>query len=247
MSRLESELRALVERLEFYGQNFYLQLLKPVFQTVLNWMGLAKDPTVLTGEVMDYDEVLKSEDPSGPIVVWARFQSSVLSYHFDDFAAAATKSAGLNVLYDNAYGATDSSDALFYETMAMLAVKRQGHSRIKGVLKSARKRLKRLQDWARYSPVNLLPKQLLIEAELALVGGDEPTAKARFMSAVLHAREGGFVLFEAFANERLGDLILARKSHENGKQYLKEARRLYSKWGAVAKVRHLESKHSFLT
>lgn len=110
-------------------------------------------------------------------------------------------------------------------------------------LRYVRSRLKKLKVWAENAPSNFLHKQYLLQAEIAVTVGDKQKARAHYRSAILHSRERSFYLEEALANEHLGKLYLKEGDFESAVPLIKEARHVYEKWGAKAKVEHFEREH----
>jgi hypothetical protein len=107
----------------------------------------------------------------------------------------------------------------------------------------AEKRLKRLQYWSKHSPINFLGKQFLVEAELCWLYGDMDTAYAKYTCAIALSREGGFIMQTALAHERTCKFLLEQGlDAETAAFHLREASSLYTRWGATAKVKHLNAE-----
>lgn len=238
---LDKEIRNVSERMEFLGQSSHLLLMKPLWQTVQNFQGPCQgDPKVLTGKIMDHEETTRQVKDSNPSMLhWTRFHCMLLAFYFGDYEAAEAYSRGSNQIYDNNFGAMDTSVVLFYELMSLLVTARKNDRRR---MRYVRRLLKRLAGWARNCPTNFLGKQYLVEAELNLVRGDHLEALAKYSSSILHSREGGFLVQEALGNERMAKLHLARGEKELAAPILKEACRLYEKWGGTEKLRHLQEE-----
>lgn len=189
---------------------------------------------------MDHDAVVALYKDVNPSVVhWSRFHSMMLAYYFGDYQLAEEFSVGSNNIYDNNFGAMDTSVVLFYECMTLLATARKGDRKR---MRYVRRLLKRLEMWAVNCPSNFLGKQYFIEAEVALVKGDQLKCIAKYYSSILHAREGGFVVQEALANERMAKLRLASGDDDAAAPFLEEACRLYQVWGGTAKLNHLREE-----
>lgn len=86
----------------------------------------------------------------------------------------------------------------------------------------------------------------LFDAELARVEGDIGAAITRFDEAIARAATNGFVHDEALANERAGLFHLGRGSRSVARAYLLEARFAWQRWGAAAKVAHIDALHGDL-
>ncbi len=103
----------------------------------------------------------------------------------------------------------------------------------------ARKR-KRLAAWAASGPANYLHKHLLVEAELADLGGDADRATALYDRAIHEARASGYQQHAAFAAELAARAFARRDRHVVAETYVHAARVGYTRWGATAKVRALD-------
>jgi predicted ATPase/class 3 adenylate cyclase len=121
---------------------------------------------------------------------------------------------------------------------ASIVGKRQG---------AARRHLRRLKrnmaGWAKHSPENFGQHLRLMEAETAGLRGRVAEAAQAYSSAISAAREGGFLRYEALANERAARFFASAGLLDVAAVHIKEARRLYARWGASAKVRSLDARY----
>lgn len=83
---------------------------------------------------------------------------------------------------------------------------------------------------------------MLLEAELAALGGKHAKALTFYRSSILHLKEGGFLLVSAIANELLGKYLLATNDKESAGPCLQKAYDLYKDWGGTTKVQHFEKE-----
>jgi PAS domain S-box-containing protein len=100
-----------------------------------------------------------------------------------------------------------------------------------------------LASWAASAPMNYGHKHKLLRAERARVANDPWQAVRSYEEAIAEARENRFVHEEALANELCGRFWLDQGNEKVARIYLYQARRLYERWGARAKVYHLEQSH----
>lgn len=97
-----------------------------------------------------------------------------------------------------------------------------------------------LKVWADHCPANYLAKQLMVDAEIARLHGDESAADL-FDAAIQAAHEGQYVQDEALANELAARHIMETRPRSRvGSMYLRDARYAYLIWGANRKVEELE-------
>lgn len=215
--------------------------LKPLWQMIQNFMGLAHgDVTVLTGDIMNQNALTAEASESCPgLIVWIRFYCMILAFSFGDFDRAEEYSTTSHEIYDHSYGAMDAAFVLFYESMTLVAQAQRGK---RGRIPEVRRRLKRLTHWAKHAPLNFLGKQYLLEAELAVATKDHLSVLSKYTSSIALSREQGFIKQEALANERAGKYFLERDNETMALPFLREAYRLYEKWGGCAKAHHLQQE-----
>jgi len=102
--------------------------------------------------------------------------------------------------------------------------------------------LDRLRSWESNAPENFRHKRQLVAAEIARLDGRMLDAMALYDRAIGQAKDQGYMQDEALANERAARCYrwLGRRRVAN--LYFREARRLYSTWGAMAVSRSLEEE-----
>lgn len=215
-------------------------------QAVLNWLGESKNPQVLIGEVYNEAERLPlhlaANDSYSIGCVY--IQKLVLTYHFgrsqDAIAIAnlAEQSSG------GVVGSVQFGIFYFYHALALLSYRNTDHDsgRVDWSEKIAND-LKKLSNWAIHAPTNFEHRCELIRAEMASTSGNNVEAMELYDLAIAGAKENGYVQEEALANELAAKFYLAQKRITIAKAYMKEARYCYQKWGAKAKVEHLEANY----
>ncbi|RIW18261.1 GAF domain-containing protein [Algoriphagus lacus] len=121
------------------------------------------------------------------------------------------------------------------------------HSGIKKqmLILKAKKYLGKIEKAARSSPENYNTKMYLVSAELQQIKGNKEKAAALFDLAIKTGKDSKLMLEEAVANESAGKFHLPQ-DRAVGMKYLMEARRLYLKWGAIAKVDHLDNMYALI-
>ena len=88
---------------------------------------------------------------------------------------------------------------------------------------------------------------LLVRAERASVAGEGIEAALELYDQAIDAAErAGFVRYQALAFERCGRFLARRGKPRIARPYLIEARQAYARWGAAAKVRHIEEAYGAL-
>jgi tetratricopeptide (TPR) repeat protein len=242
LPELESELRALAANMAFFGQHEARSILALTWQAALNLMGRADgDPTVMTGEVMNQEEMIASATEQNPgVLQWAMFYRMHIAYVLGDYDAAEAHSVGIIAILDSGYGGRDVSEVVFFETLTLLAQACRGKKG--GRMRTARRRIRLLKKWALSAPANFLGKLYLLEAEAARCQGKTQQAVTKYMAAILNLREEGFLSEEAIANELFGRHYLHLGETASATPYIRDALRLYKLWGAAIKVEQFENE-----
>ncbi|MGP1383213.1 MAG: diguanylate cyclase domain-containing protein [Thainema sp.] len=106
--------------------------------------------------------------------------------------------------------------------------------------------VQQLQRWAKDCPDNYDHKWRLVQAEIAQLCGRSAQAQQRYEQAIESAHQHGFIHYEALANERLAHHYTQRGNQVIARAYLAEARYAYLQWGAIAKVKALETEYPYL-
>ena len=101
-----------------------------------------------------------------------------------------------------------------------------------------------LQVWAENCPENFTNRAALVAAEMARLEGRGMDAMQLYEQAIESAREGGFVQNEALANEVAARFYLGLGMETIAYAYLRNARNCYERWGALGKVKQLDTLHS---
>lgn len=240
LTKLERIVKGFANRMDAYGQESVLMMIKPIWQMVHNLMGHAHgDPTILTGEVMDQEYSLQyARENNKSLLVWIHFYRMFLCYILGDYESAEVHASVCRAAENNPFGTSDRVLFTFYDGLVALAHKKKTRAR----LQQARRCIKTFKTWAKHCPENFLGKVYFLEAELAAVTGDDDRAHSKFTSAISLSREGGYIMQHALANERAGKYFLQRGDVASARIYFKESVSVYKKWGGKLKMDHLKSE-----
>ncbi|MEG4574043.1 ATP-binding sensor histidine kinase [Microcoleus sp. N3A4] len=218
-------------------------------QAVLQLMEKVESPDILVGEAYSEEKLLplllKANDRVGLQQFY--LQKLILAYLFGDVEQALENAAQAEVYLDGVAGFINVSEYHFYDALARLsaypsATKEEQEEH----LFYATSNRKKLQKKALSAPMNLQHKCDLITAEKARVLGKIVRAMKYYDWAIQAAQENGYIQVQAIAAELAGSFYLSIGREKIAKTYLTEARYCYQRWGAKAKVAHLESKYSQL-
>ena len=97
--------------------------------------------------------------------------------------------------------------------------------------------------WATYAPMNYLHKWQLVEAEKHRVLGNKLDAIEMYEHAIALAQANQYIQDEALGNELAAKFYLAWGKEKSAIGYMQEAYYCYARWGAKAKVAHLEENY----
>jgi hypothetical protein len=165
----------------------------------------------------------------------------LVKYIFGDIGAVAQCLASFKgVRSSHNYSPVFSSMLTFLDGMCCVAMVRQGH---KKYLRRAKQCSKNLLVLAKLVPDNYFARYLILQAELK---GMKRSLKYKdgllaYYTAISVARDSGSLLWYAFANELTGKYILRRNGDAAAaEKYFRAAISIFQKWGAVAKVEHLQ-------
>lgn len=89
--------------------------------------------------------------------------------------------------------------------------------------------LRHLREGKKKSPLNLSHQLYMLEAEYAVFKRNYTAAEKFYSLAIGHA--AGVIHEHALACERFGCLYVLRQDHNKAYEQIREAYRLYSKWG----------------
>ncbi|MBI3229200.1 MAG: AAA family ATPase [Burkholderiales bacterium] len=101
--------------------------------------------------------------------------------------------------------------------------------------------LEKLRNMAEVSPDNFLSYYKMALGQWQLGCGEQDQAGACFLQAIRHARQHGYVLLQAWANEALAQMYAA-DGWQVAQAHMDEAQRLYRECGALGKVRAMQKR-----
>ena len=93
------------------------------------------------------------------------------------------------------------------------------------------------------APMNYLHELYLVKAEKARVSGQILEAEEFYERAIAGAKENEYIQEEALAYELAAKFYLERGRLKIAQTYMKEAHYAYTRWGAKAKVKDLQTKY----
>jgi len=223
------------------GHEIYLLLQR---QSVLLLKSETFSTTTLSDDSFDEDlflDKIVSKDNNNAMYQFYRTKAMTL-YWFSEFESARQITEEAEK-YQPLESHISVPEHQFYRSLIYTALGKNGNTTERSqYLKIIEKNRELFQLWSKNCPENYLHKYLLIEAELAGIIGKEEKAGFLYDQAIESAQENRFNQNQGIACELAGQFHLSHGRKTVACMYLSEAHRCYIKWGAEAKVKHLELK-----
>ncbi|WP_445252194.1 MULTISPECIES: trifunctional serine/threonine-protein kinase/ATP-binding protein/sensor histidine kinase [unclassified Microcoleus] len=218
-------------------------------QTALNLRGQAVEPCHLVGE--RFNEVktlpLLIECKNFFLVGLVYHAKTQLNFIFRNYAQALENSRLFEKHEESVAGFDVVALNNFYSSLSILALyPATGKGEQKEYLEKVLQNQKKMKKWAVHAPMNYQHKYDLVAAETARVLGQNTEAMELYDRAIDGAAKNGYIQEEALACELAGEFYQALGKEIVSQAYLTKAYYGYIHWGAIAKVKHLESTHPFL-
>ncbi|MBF2063739.1 MAG: AAA family ATPase [Calothrix sp. C42_A2020_038] len=247
--KLEKEVKYYCEALKRNNQITALNHILITQQVVQNLLGYTENPCQLMGEAYDEKIMIPLHlAASDYLVLWHVFLDKlILSYLFRNFSEAV-ENADAAVQYSNAAAAMTTIPIFyFYESLSLLAIfANASNDEQKSILNRVAVNQEKMQQWAKFAPMNFQHKYDLVEAERCKVLGHNYEAMNYYDKAIAGAAQNDYIQEESLANERAALFYLDIGKNKIAKTYMTDAYYGYIEWGAVTKVKDLEKHYSDL-
>ncbi|AFY81872.1 AAA family ATPase [Oscillatoria acuminata] len=247
--QLESEMATYTQVMEEMGQERNLAMQSLYHQAVLNLIEEGENPGILMGRALDEQVMLsmiKSRNDRTAISS-LYFLKLMLSYLFNERENALAFAEVAEEYLDGITAILLVAHFYFYDSLARLLVATDASpTQKKALLQKASRNQKKIKKWMHYAPQNNSQKYWLVEAELCRVQGQDAKAMDYYDKAINLAKQNEYIHEAAIAYELAAKFYLSRGKELTAKAYMQEARYCYQRWGAVAKVKHLEENYGDL-
>ncbi|KAM3110445.1 PAS domain-containing protein [Phormidesmis sp. 146-33] len=215
-------------------------------QSVLNLMGRSISPTCLVGEIYNEEQGLSQYEAAnvGNAIFSVSFNKLFLCYLFSEYAKAVENLALAERYLIQAISGPFEPLYYLYDSLVRLATHSESNAQVREeILEKVAISQEKMKRWADHAPMNYLHKYHLVEAEKARVLGQLLEAEKFYEQAIQGARENEYIQEEALAYELAAKHYLARGLEKFAQLYMKEAHYCYERWGAMAKVKDLETRY----
>jgi len=249
LAKIEQRLPKLNQTIKKIKHETWLHRNEFRWQILLNLKGDNESTTTITGDICDEKSLLKlyQKNKDYPGICSIHVEKLILCYIFHEYHNAV-KNALIAEEYIHIKISLFTSPVFhFYDSLANLALfSAPQQNNQKQILKKVAKNQKKMKRWAHHAPMNHLHKWQLVEAEKARVLGKDQKAMEFYDLAITGANENEYIQEEALAYELAAKFYLSKNKTLIAQAYMTEARYRYLKWGALAKVKHLDDTYSKL-
>jgi predicted ATPase/signal transduction histidine kinase/tRNA A-37 threonylcarbamoyl transferase component Bud32 len=237
-------LEDVVVQQSFYIQALQKQRLEYSVSLINFWKYLALR---LKGE--SGDEIYKSlNDRINEVGAWGFYAlylvEGILLYLESDYTESAARFVQAKD-YESAVGGWPVIGLHnFYDSLSLLALFNDVDPTVQEeYLTQVTVNQEKMRQWAENSPMNYLHKLQLVEAEKYRVLGNNYEAGDWYDRAIAGAKENEYIQEEALANELAAKFYLTWGREKLAATYMQEAYYCYARWGAKAKIAHLEQNY----
>ncbi|MBH8564497.1 AAA family ATPase [Nostoc sp. CENA67] len=249
LGTLEREMSVFSNTFSEFKQAVVLSYHENCLQVVLNLQGKAKDPCRLVG-VYDEETMLPLLLEANEVVGLCFFYiyKLLLCFLFRKYTEAVVNAEQLSKYLDGGRGSIFVPLFYFYDSLARLAVYFDTDiTQRQEILDKVQANQEKLHISAQYAPMNYQHKYDLVEAEKYRILGHKYQAMDYYDRAIAGAAKNSYIQEEALANECAALFYSGLGKQKIAKGYMTEAYYSYIKWGAIAKVKHLEKTYPELT
>ena len=215
-------------------------------QSVLNLLGKSDIPFQVRGYIYDETIMLPQHQQANdrPAVYHLHINKVILCYLFAEYEQSLAAVSICEEYLDGVPGLYIIPLLYFYDALARLALYPHATSlQQSALLERVDNNLAKIQQCASYAPINYLHKYDLISAERCHTLNQKLEAIELYDRAIFLAKENGYIQEAALANELAAKFYLDWGKEKVAAGYMQEAYYCYAKWGALAKVTHLEQNY----
>ncbi|ABA25205.1 serine/threonine protein kinase and signal transduction histidine kinase with GAF and PAS/PAC sensor (plasmid) [Trichormus variabilis ATCC 29413] len=217
-----------------------------VWQTILNLLDRSLNPSRLVGRVCNEEQALPHAlaVKDGTAIQMLYLHKVILCYLFEEYHQAVQTAILARQHFEEVTAIKVLPVFCFYHSLTLLSLLLDASNSEKlALLNCVNTNQEKMQKWAEHAPMNYLHKFYLVEAEKARVLGQFLEAEELYEQAIAGAAENEYIQEEALTYELAAKHYLARGRSKIAQTYMKEAHYCYDRWGAIAKVKDLETRY----
>jgi predicted ATPase/signal transduction histidine kinase/tRNA A-37 threonylcarbamoyl transferase component Bud32 len=246
---LEKELIAYCDSLKKIKQQVAFTWNSVYLQTVLNLKGSFENVDCLIGQAYDEQSMLPIHQQVNDLYTINHLfvNKLMLSYIFGEYFKAVENAAIAEKSLGGVTGLFVVPLFYFYDSLAHLAIYHTAkESERQAILEKVQANQQKMELWATHAPTNHLHRFYLVEAERYRILGQKLEAMDYYENSIAKSQENGFLQEEALGYELAGKFYQSLGKELIHQTYITKAYYAYIRWGAIAKVKYLESKYAFL-
>ncbi|NEQ39938.1 MAG: AAA family ATPase [Okeania sp. SIO3I5] len=237
LTELSQKLNNAIDAVVKIKQETPLTWLQMNQQTVLNLSDRSENPCMLVGEAFDETKI----QPEDHGLVYLHLHKLYLCYLFGDYQESLKFCLAGQPYLHLVTSHYSPVFFYFYGSLIRLALYNEGsETEQQKWLEEVASNQEQMKIWAHHAPVNFLHKFHLVEAEKHRVFHNYIEAIELYEQAIASATENEYIQEVALANELAAKFYLEWNKQTIAQAYLIKAYYAYAKWGAVAKLKHLE-------
>ncbi|MEJ6481385.1 AAA family ATPase [Nostoc punctiforme UO1] len=246
---LEKELIAYCDSLKKIKQQVAFTWNSVYLQTVLNLKGSFENVDCLIGQAYDEQSMLPIHQQVNDLYTINHLfvNKLMLSYIFEEHFKAVENAAIAEKSLGGVTGLFVVPLFYFYDSLAHLAIYHTAkESERQAILEKVQANQQKMELWATHAPTNHSHRFYLVEAERYRILGQKLEAMDYYENSIAKSQENGFLQEEALGYELAGKFYQSLGKELIHQTYITKAYYAYIRWGAIAKVKYLESKYAFL-
>jgi predicted ATPase/signal transduction histidine kinase len=231
-----------VELVDRFKQELGIYYIRIARQVVLNFIGQADNPLILTGGSFSEATMLPFIEAADWKMLLCCFYlfKLMLAYRFGDYDQASNHAKSTAAHLQAVVGMMMMYEYIFYDSLTLLQCDRLDD---REVLQQVQANQAILRKKADYAPMNFQHKYELVEAEIARVTGQTLFAMNAYDASIQSAKNHEFIQDEALANELAAKFYLGINKPKIAAAYLNDAYLGYISWGSQALAENLLTRY----
>jgi len=249
LDQVKEKLEKYYEVMKKYDQLSVIQEYELWYQLVINLNCETEERLVIKGQICDEDDIVPEWERMNMLtaVGYYTVAKQLILYLYGAYRKSVEVSvAGVKAI-DAMAGMNLVPEYYFYYSLSMLAHYPHAESKEQAeYLRQVEINQDKMENWALHAPENFKHKYLLVEAEKSRLNRDMESAVNLYDRAISLAQQNGYTQDEATANELAAKYFLSKGMEKVAGVYMREARRLFERWGAYLKVADMDERYAHL-
>ncbi len=246
LTELTTEIANYSKALSHFKQEISFNYNQLFQQVVLNLLGQTKNPCLLSDEAYNEEKFIPLHLAANDQVALHFFylHKIILCYLFGEISQAQENVEKFTQYINVCTGFITVPIFYFYDSLVRLVAQTsEPKSALENNLVQVKSNQEKMEKLAHHAPMNYSHKLDLVKAEIYRLQGSYVEAIEYYDRAIAGARANQYIQEEALAYELAAKFYLQWGKNTIAQIYLTEAYYNYMRWGAKAKVKHLESKY----